>query len=74
MSRHLLAFTDAVYDLSACKFRPIEPCDYVSTTTGYKYPKQSDPVIRDHLDSERLLFKFSLFENQGSVRRRTSTC
>jgi P4 family phage/plasmid primase-like protien len=60
MSHHLYAFTDAVFDLSACAFRPIEPCDYVSTTTGYKYPKQSDPVIRDHL--ERLLF--SLFENQ----------
>lgn len=60
MSRHLFAFTDAVYDLSASKVRPIEPCDYVSTTTGYKYPKQSDPVIRDQL--ERLLF--SLFENQ----------
>ncbi len=60
MSRHLFAFTDAVFDLSACKFRPIEPCDYVSTTTGYKYPTQSDPVIRDQL--ERLLF--SLFENQ----------
>lgn len=60
MSRHLFAFTDGCFDLSACKFRPIEPCDYVSTTTGYEYPKHSDPVIRGHL--ERLLF--SLFEDQ----------
>ena len=63
MSPYILAFTDAVYDLNVCNVRPIAPTDYVSMTTGYAYPKQSDPVARAGL--KRLLS--SLFENEETT-------
>ena len=45
-SRHLLAFTDEVYDLDLLATRKILPSDYVSINTGYAFPKFSDPEVR----------------------------
>ena len=33
----LFAFTNCVFDCNDKKFRPIEPTDYIMTTTGYNY-------------------------------------
>lgn len=49
MNPHLFAFSDGLYDLTANKFRPIKPSDYISTTTGYEYPKKSDKAVKDAL-------------------------
>lgn len=48
-SRHLFAFTDKVVDLETMEVRPIAPHDYISITTGYAYPKQSNPGVRKEL-------------------------
>ena len=59
MNRYIFSFTDGCFDLNLCKFRPISPSDYVSTTTGYAYPKRSDPDVRRKLKA----FLNGLFED-----------
>ena len=48
-SRHLLAFTDEVYDLNTLTHRKIAPSDYISINTGYAFPKSSNPEARKEL-------------------------
>lgn len=45
-SRHLFAFSDKVVDLNTMEVRPIAPMDFVCITTGYAYPKKSNPEVR----------------------------
>ena len=46
----LLAFNDGVVDLlDGCRFRPLEPDDYISMSTGYDYPTQDIPEIQQEL-------------------------
>ena len=59
MNRYVFAFTDGCFDLKMCKFRQIQPTDYISTTTGYAYPKASNPDVRSAIKK----FLFGLFEN-----------
>jgi P4 family phage/plasmid primase-like protien len=59
MKRNVFAFTDGLFDLEMCSFRMIIPQDYISTTTGYPYPKKLNKPIRKALES----FMFGLFEN-----------
>lgn len=59
MKRTVFAFTDGLFDLEMCAFRMITPQDYVSTTTGYPYPRQTNKPIRKALEK----FVFGLFEN-----------
>jgi len=48
--RNILPFSDGIcYDLETNETREITPDDYVSITTGYAYPKQSNPEIRRDL-------------------------
>lgn len=49
MNVNLMAFTDGVFDCTLCKFRPISPKDYISITTGYSYPRNSNAQIRQQL-------------------------
>jgi P4 family phage/plasmid primase-like protien len=60
MNRNLFAFKDGVYDCEAGKFRPIQPQDYISTTTGYAYPKQTNEAVR----KEILDMVYGLFEDE----------
>ena len=48
-SRHLVAFSDAVYDLDKHELRAIEPEDYVCLNTGYVYPATRHPEARKEL-------------------------
>jgi P4 family phage/plasmid primase-like protien len=48
-SRHLLAFSDAVYDLDKMEKRDIEPEDYICLNTGFPYPAQRNPAARREL-------------------------
>jgi P4 family phage/plasmid primase-like protien len=59
MSRYIFAFTDGCFDLNTCKFRKIMPNDWVSTTTGYAYPKKDNPEVREKIKA----FLYGLFEN-----------
>jgi P4 family phage/plasmid primase-like protien len=59
MNRYLFAFDDCALDAQTCTIRPIEPDDYVSTTTGYSYPKKSDPSTRAQIDN----FLYRLFDS-----------
>ena len=48
--RHLVPFSDGIcYDLKAKTTRRIVPDDYISITTGYAYPQQSNPEIRQDI-------------------------
>ena len=49
MNRDLFAFSDGVFDCVAGRFRPIQPKDYLSITTGYPYPKKSCPEVRQKI-------------------------
>lgn len=60
MNRNVFAFNDGLYDLEKDKFRPIQPSDYVSTTTRYNYPKSSNKEVRGELQK----FMYDLFEKQ----------
>ena len=71
--RHLFAFADGVYDLQKGSFRMITPQDYISTTTGYPYPKQSNPTARAGINK----FITSMFENDETekyVKQVLATC
>jgi phage/plasmid-associated DNA primase len=61
-NRNLLAFHDKVFDFTTCDYRPIEPTDYISITTGYEAPPLNTPI-------HPILQKFlnSLFENEGKL-------
>jgi len=48
-NRHLLAFSDMVYDLEKKHSRPIKPDDYICLNTGYNYPNTRSPVARTEL-------------------------
>lgn len=58
MNRNVFAFNDGVFDLKTNLFRPISPADFVSTTTGYNYPKSSNKDARKELKK----FMVALFE------------
>jgi hypothetical protein len=45
----LLGFEDGVYDLDADAFRPGRPDDLVSFSTGYHFPRDVNPEIRDEI-------------------------
>jgi len=47
--RHLLAFSDKVYDLDKGEARDIEPKDYICLNTGYAYPMKRFPEARKEL-------------------------
>jgi len=71
--RHLFAFADGVYDLQKGAFRMIMPQDYISTTTGYPYPKESNPAARAGINK----FITSMFENDETekyVKQVLATC
>jgi len=63
-NRHLFAFLDKVVDLDKDTVNDIEPEDYISITTGYKYPTVEKPNIVNDIK----LFLFSLFENEEMVK------
>lgn len=44
---HLFAFDNGVYDLNLKLFRPIEPTDYISITTGYDYTDVDSKYIEE---------------------------
>jgi P4 family phage/plasmid primase-like protien len=72
-NRQLFAFADGVYDLQKGAFRMITPQDYISTTTGYPYPRQSNPTARAGIKK----FITSMFENDETetyVLQVLSTC
>ena len=60
--KNLLAFNDMVWDFMESKYRPIQPADYISITTGYDAPDIDTPV-------HPVLQKFlsSLFEDQSKL-------
>ena len=60
MNRYIFSFTDGCLDLNTCTFRMITPQDYVSTTTGYPYPKKSNSLVCTAIKK----FLFGLFENE----------
>lgn len=62
-NRDIFAFIDGCYDLNLCAFRMITPQDYISTTTGYAYPKKSDPKVREAITK----FLHSMFATQEDV-------
>ena len=45
----LIGFTNGVYDLSVHEFRAGNTTDYITMSTGYGYPTQSDPETRIYL-------------------------
>jgi P4 family phage/plasmid primase-like protien len=57
--RYLLAFSDVVYDLRTCQTRPIQPEDFVLTTTGYPFPSRDEEAME-----EVATFIRSIFENR----------
>jgi P4 family phage/plasmid primase-like protien len=48
-SRHLIAFSDAVYDLDKSEVREIRPDDWCSINTGYPYPRKRFPEAREEM-------------------------
>lgn len=48
-NKNLFAFTDGVYDCETNVFRPIQPQDYISLTTGYPYPKIKNEAVRKEI-------------------------
>jgi P4 family phage/plasmid primase-like protien len=64
MNRDIFAFIDGCYDLKTCAFRMITPQDYISTTTGYPYPKKADGKVREAINK----FLMSMFDNQEDVK------
>jgi len=48
--RHLLAFTNGVYDLDKDEFRDGDPYDFVTLTVGFPFDPESDPEKRKLLE------------------------
>lgn len=63
-NKNLFAFTDKVYNLDTDEVRNIEPTDYISITTGYKFPTSHNPKIKQEIKK----FLWSLFENDEMVQ------
>lgn len=63
MNRDVFAFTDGLYDLTTLSFRCIMPQDYVSTTTGYEYPKCANSEARKEIMS----MLWSMFEDKDLI-------
>jgi len=63
MNRDVFAFTDGLYDLKTSSFRCIMPQDYVSTTTGYEYPKSNNEDVR----KEIMDMFWSMFEDKDLI-------
>ena len=63
-NRHLFSFLDKVVNLDTGEVNDIEPEDYISITTGYKYPTVENPNVVNDIK----LFLFSLFENEEMVQ------
>jgi len=59
-NKSLFAFTDGLYDGELGAFRPIQPHDYISTTTGYAYPKTKNEAVR----KEIMTLFYNIFENE----------
>jgi P4 family phage/plasmid primase-like protien len=59
MNRMVFAFTNGLYDIEKATFRPIDPGDWVCTTTGYPIPKVSVPAVR----SELTTLMWNIFED-----------
>jgi len=47
---HLFAFTDCLFDTNLNIYRPIEPTDYVMTTTGYDIQVEDQPIYDEIVD------------------------
>ncbi len=57
-SRHLLAFSDKVYDLDKHEVRDIKPDDYICLNTGYPFPVKRFPEAKKELvDCLRSIFE-----------------
>ena len=63
LNRDVLAFSNGCYDLKTLTFRSIQPTDYISTTTGYEFPKSSDTKVRDEVKA----MLWSMFENADVI-------
>ena len=63
MNRDVLAFSDGLYDLKTLSFRCIMPQDYVSTTTGYEYPKKKNAEARKQI----MEMFWSMFEDNELI-------
>jgi P4 family phage/plasmid primase-like protien len=48
--KHLLPFTNGVYDLLANKFRPTQKDDYVNLTVNYDYIEDKNPNVHTFLE------------------------
>ena len=65
-SRHLLAFSDAVYDLDKMEVRPIQPDDYICLNTGFPYPVQRNPEARKELvETLRSVFEVEAYVKEN---------
>lgn len=63
MNRTVFAFSNGLYDIEKGCFRPIEPLDWVCTTTGYPIPTESRPAVRDELSA----LMWNLFEDTDTA-------
>ena len=63
MNRTVFAFSNGLYDIEKACFRPIEPLDWVCTTTGYPMPTVSQPLVRQELTS----LMWNLFEDSDTA-------
>lgn len=63
MNRNVFAFSNGLYDIEKACFRPIEPLDWVCTTTGYPIPTASQPLVRQELTS----LMWNLFEDSETA-------
>ena len=59
----LLCFDNQLYDMKICKFRDIQPNDYVCKTTRYKINTKSNKTIREEIDK---IF-WSIFEDNDVI-------
>ena len=48
-NKHLVAFTNGVYDLHKGEFREGRSEDYLCRCTGYAFPSSSDAAVREEL-------------------------
>ena len=63
MNRTVFAFSNGLYDIERACFRPIEPLDWICTTTGYPMPTVSQPLVRQELSS----LMWNLFEDSETA-------
>ena len=63
-NNNLLAFTDKLVDFKNKCVRNIEMNDFISITTGYKYPTKSNQTIRKEIKD----LIYSVFENEQMTK------